>query len=78
MKKRIFFLASMFVVACALSFNVVAQRTTGDITGTVADPNGAVVPGATVTIVGKDVGFNRTVTTDDQGVYRVLQIPPGT
>jgi len=77
MRRRIIILASLFIVALGLSVNVLAQRTTGDIEGTVADANGNVIPGANVTVTGKDVGFNRTVTADDNGMFRVLQVPPG-
>src|SRR3982750_294378 len=78
MRKSFTFLTSIFAVLLCLSLSAFAQRTTGDIQGTVTDPNGAVVPGASVTVTGKDVGFNRTVTADDNGVFRVNQVPPGT
>lgn len=51
------------------------QETTGSIDGTVKDSAGALVPGATVTIEGN--AFKRTVTTNDEGFYRVLAVPPG-
>ncbi len=78
MKRSFIYLASIFVVALSLSLSVIAQRTTGDLEGTITDTNGAILPGASVTVTGKDVGFNRTVTADDNGVYRLAQIPPGT
>jgi hypothetical protein len=78
MRKSFTFLASILAVLLCFSFAAFAQRTTGDIQGTVKDPNGAVVPGASVTVAGKDVGFNRTVTSDSAGLYRVQQVPPGT
>ncbi len=78
MKRNLFFLASIFALVVTLSFSAFAQRTSGDIEGTVTDANGAVVPGASVTVVGKDVGFKRTVTADDDGNYRLTQIPVGT
>jgi len=71
-------LIAMMSVVLILSAAAFAQRTTGDLEGTVTDVSGAVVPGASVTVVGKDVGFNRTITADDEGVYRLTQIPPGT
>ena len=68
-----------------LAFGVVsAQETTGSIEVTVKDPNGAVVPNASVTIESSrsgrssTTGFRRSVTTDESGFQRVLQIPPGT
>jgi hypothetical protein len=54
------------------------QRTSGTIEGTVTDPNGAVVPGVSVTVTGVTVGFSRTVQSDSQGMFRVQQIPAGT
>ena len=66
------------------------QETTGSIEGTVKDPTGAVVPNVTVTITnakaaasgttttGIGAGFKRTITTNEEGFFRVLQVPPGT
>ncbi|MEP6788808.1 MAG: TonB-dependent receptor, partial [Acidobacteriota bacterium] len=65
------------IVLC-LSFSAFAQRTTGDVEGTVKDPKGAVVPGVSVTLVGVDVGFNRSATSDENGRFRFPQIPAGT
>lgn len=50
----------------------------GVITGTVTDPSGAVVPGATVTIVNQGTAIQRTETTDPQGVYRFELADVGT
>ena len=58
----------------AASF-VLAQETAGSIEGTVTDASGARVPGAVVKVEGN--AFNRTATTNSEGFYRVLQIPPG-
>ena len=52
-----------------------AQETTGNIRGTVKDPNGAVVPNATVTATNPQRTF--TTTTDEQGGYEFLQLAPG-
>jgi hypothetical protein len=46
-------------------------------TGRVADQNAAVIPGATVVVVLAKTGVTRTVTTDDQGRYRIIQLEPG-
>lgn len=48
----------------------------GDIRGTITDPNSAVVPNVTVTVVGTQTGLRRTVTTDDTGEYQVTGLPP--
>jgi len=55
-----------------------AQLTRGIISGTVRDENGAVVPGAQVTITSNGSNLiKRGVTTDDQGFYRVAALDPG-
>ncbi len=63
--------------ALCLAATAFGQRTTGDIEGTVTDANGAVVPGVKITATGITVGFNRTVQSDSQGVFRLQQIPVG-
>jgi hypothetical protein len=60
-----------------LSANASAQQTGGSIEGTIKDPQGAVIPNAAVSIEGINVGFNRTVQSNQDGVYRVQEIPPG-
>ncbi len=50
---------------------------TGQIAGTVSDPSGAVIGGATVTVKSTDTGFVRTVATNDSGSYVVPLLPPG-
>ncbi|MFP5236207.1 MAG: carboxypeptidase regulatory-like domain-containing protein [Acidobacteriota bacterium] len=52
--------------------------TTGAISGSVADATGAVVPGATVTIVNVATNAKITLTTDAQGRYNATLLPPGT
>lgn len=56
------------ILLCATAS--IAQEITGTISGTVRDPNGAAVVGATVTITDTDKGtVVRTVTTGDDGEY---------
>src|SRR5262245_65742519 len=55
-----------------------SQMSTGDIKGTVRDPSGAVVPGATITVTNVETGVSRTATTETTGEYRMLVLPPGT
>jgi hypothetical protein len=65
------------VVALA-ALPAVAQVTTGTILGTVRDPQGAAVPGATVILTDKGKGTSHTVTTDTQGSYIAPFLIPGT
>ena len=44
--------------------------------GTVADPTGAVVPGAKVTLVNRETNATQVVTTDDNGIYIFNALPP--
>ncbi len=55
---------------------VVKEPHKGSVSGTVTDPSGAVVPGATVTIK-NSTGFNQTGKSDSKGVYAINGIPPG-
>jgi len=65
--------ACAFVLALAPA--VFAQRTTADITGTVTDTTGAVLPGASVTAVCTETNLTRSAVTDDQGGYRLAELP---
>src|SRR5262245_43408489 len=77
MMKKIF----MFVVAMALALFAVSAMaqtsTTGSIEGTVTDPNGAAVKGATVTVTSPNLISPQTATTSDSGRYQILNLPPG-
>lgn len=77
MKKNLRIVSLILSLLC-LSAIAFGQQNAGTIEGTVKDEKGAVVPGVSVTIQGVTVGFNRTVQTDSEGIYRVLQVPPGT
>src|SRR5580765_8885083 len=67
------------VIALLLSIPLAAsaQVTTATMVGTVTDPGGAKVPGAQVTARGIDTGSSRTVTTNDEGDYRIEFLPIG-
>src|SRR5215208_950195 len=54
-----------------------ATSSTSAVTGAVTDPSGAVVAGATVTLVDTKTSQARTATTSDRGVYLFAQVPPG-
>src|ERR1051325_2927217 len=65
------------LVMCAVStVSVLAQGlTSGTVTGTVTDPNGAVVPNATVTLENAVTGYNRSMTTGADGAFRFDNVP---
>lgn len=68
-------LAISLVLGSALS--ALPQAETGQISGRVLDPNGAVVAGATVTVKSVGTGAERTTTTTDEGFYTVTNLQPG-
>ncbi len=71
----------MFVFATCLTLFAVSAMaqtaTTGAIEGTVTDPQGKAVPNATVTVTGSNLISAQAATTDDQGRYRIANLPPG-
>jgi hypothetical protein len=74
--KKLRILSLILSVLVCLAFNSFGQERTGTIEGTVKDPNGAVVPNAAVVVSGN--AFNRTVTANEDGFFRLQQVPPGT
>jgi len=70
------FLCALICVLC-LSLATFAQETTAGVQGTVKDPQGAVVPNATVTVQGPALIGQKTATTDSGGNYHIEQLPPG-
>src|SRR5882724_4159898 len=68
-------LACLFLIA--ITAFAQSQATTGNIEGRVLDPNGAVVPNATVTAKNEATGLEKTTTTDGEGNYRIILLQPG-
>jgi hypothetical protein len=64
------FVAASFFVSCVL-----AQSNSGTITGTVTDPTGAVVAGASVSINNPVSQYSRTAVTDKSGQYQFSNLP---
>ena len=74
--------AGRTLLAIALCFSVfsliaLGQTTTGSIVGTVTDPSGAAVTGATITLTSTETGEARSATTDASGNYQFVLLPPG-
>ncbi len=70
-------LFAVFTILLALPLMTVAQTTTATIFGTVSDPSGSPVSGASVTARNADTGFNRTVSTGEDGNFRIEFLPVG-
>src|SRR5437762_5638538 len=63
--------------AIFISTSTFAQKVTGTISGTVTDPQGAVVPGAAVTIVGQATNAARNAMTGSSGTYAFPEVEAG-
>ena len=57
------------LLLAAFVFAAFAQVTTGRLEGTVTDPQGAAVPGATVKVANTQTGQNFSIVTDDKGLW---------
>ena len=67
------------VLTAFLAGAAFSQGATGRVEGTVTDQNTAVVPGVTISIESKDPSteFKKNVTTNENGYFVFIQIPPG-
>lgn len=77
LKMKAFVTLSAMLISGFLAGNIGAQSGTTKISGAIKDQQGAVVTGATVTLLNPSVGFSRTVITNDTGFYSFPGIPPG-
>lgn len=68
------FLAFAAILATAAT---ISAQTFGEITGTVSDSSGAVVAGASVTLVNTATSQARKVDTNETGNYTIPFVPPG-
>jgi Carboxypeptidase regulatory-like domain/TonB dependent receptor len=64
----------LLVVSAAMAQ---AQSNAGDLQGTVRDSNGAVVANASVTARNSATSVSRAATTNDDGFYKIVNLPPG-
>ena len=69
--------AISFATLLDLAPTASAQKTSGTITGTVADPSGAAVPGATVGLVSERTGAARQTVSNEQGSFSFPELDPG-
>src|SRR5262245_27848665 len=68
----------LVVLIFLVTLRVFAQQTdNGGLRGKVVDPNGAIVPGATVTVKNPARGVTRTVQTNESGEWSVAVLPLG-
>ena len=76
--KRLLGVSALFVLGfgCARHISAQSLGNAGTIQGTVSDPSGAVIPKATVTISNPVTNYRQTATTDNNGQFRLTNIPP--
>lgn len=80
MNKNFKFLTVALSFVFAFSAIAFGQSSTSSIEGTITDPNGAVVSGATVSIKssGSTAGYQATATTNADGYFLFGRVPVGT
>lgn len=74
-KTRVLLVLSLLALFALSAFS--QTSTTGSIAGTVKDPNGAAVPGVTVTVTSPNLIRPQSATTGNDGSYVILNLPPG-
>ena len=76
--KRYAFVFALFSLLTFLAATNAHAQEFGGITGTVTDTSGAIISGATVTLVGDQTKLTRTQTTSSTGSYSFVNLPLGT
>ncbi|HEY6371495.1 MAG TPA: carboxypeptidase-like regulatory domain-containing protein, partial [Candidatus Sulfotelmatobacter sp.] len=69
--------AAALLIGLTLAAPLSGQISTGTITGTVTDPQGAAMANVAVTVVHTDTNFESRTVTNSEGLYRVQSLQPG-
>lgn len=77
-KSSMWMAGQVLLAAVLVSLSATAQIKSSTITGLVTDATGAVIPGATVTVVNEETNISTGVTTDTTGGFTVPYLAPGT
>ncbi len=70
-------LICLAAISCVNAAMSQAQSNAADLQGVVRDPSGAVVTNATVRARNAATNFSRDATTNDEGFYKIVSLPPG-
>jgi hypothetical protein len=77
-RRRVSVFALLITFLCLFETPMLtAQQTLGAITGVVTDPEGSILPGTTVTLVGEQTGLKRTAIAGSNGFYEFQNLPIG-
>ena len=71
-------LLALLLTMVISNITIFAQTGTSSVSGTVSDPQGSAVAGATVVLTNPAKNFTRTQTTNESGAYSFNSIPPDT
>src|ERR1051325_8255608 len=63
--------------ALLLALPLCGQIDNGNLTGRVTDPSGAAIVSAQVTVTQTEMNFETVTTTNEEGLYRALNLRPG-
>ncbi len=78
MRRQWLIVISLLFAFSLIPLNIASSQTqAGTISGTVKDPNGAVVAGAQITVRNEATGETRGATTDGQGRFKIEGLAPG-
>ena len=79
-RSRVAFCFSLLLAVCTLNLAVpcLSQQTLGSINGTVLDPSGAAVAGASVTVNDAAINVTASATTQKSGFFQIFNLPIGT
>jgi outer membrane receptor protein involved in Fe transport len=72
------FAAVLIIALLSGSVAYAQQSATATIEGVVTDPNNALIPGAKIAARNVDTGLTREIVTDENGIYRLTALQPGT
>jgi len=73
--KKFIYMFAFLLLTTAVSLH--SQTTNGSIEGSVTDPSGGAVVGASVTARNLDTGLTQATTTTQAGIYSLPNLPPG-
>ena len=67
---------ALFVLLAGFAISAAGQVDQGRIAGTIVDPAGGVIPGATVTVTNDITGETRTTITKENGAFIIVALKP--